>query len=187
MITPTMPADRGNGLAMRAGFFLEAYSRRFDVDLVVAPFPGLGKMTAFARSRARRIEILGVDRPDTHYALVAAVIDPIARVDAFRRYGRPSRAAFFHPLTHSLDLLAKNSHYRVVHVSRVYLAEIATPWLDGDRSSTRLILDCDENDALVFRRSAVVHGPTRNRRPMPGFPPNGCRNSSLCLPLRTRR
>jgi polysaccharide biosynthesis protein PslH len=157
MIVPVMPSDRGNGLAMRMGFFLDAYSRRFDVDLVIAPPSRLGEMTTFVRSRARRIAALGVVRPDTHYALVAAVVDPIARVEAFRRYGSPSRAAFFRPLAHSLDYLAKNMRYRVVHVSRVYLAEIATPWLDCDRGGTRLILDCDENEASVFRRFAIMH------------------------------
>ncbi|MGB6535141.1 MAG: glycosyltransferase [Xanthobacteraceae bacterium] len=122
----------------------------------MAPFPGLGKLTAFARSRVRRIEILGVDRPDTHYALVAAVVDPTARVDAFRRYGRPSRAAFFRPLAQSLDPLAKTVPYKVVHVSRLYLAEIATPWLDGARAGTRIVLDCDENEAAAFRNVAAV-------------------------------
>src|ERR1700730_556707 len=93
MLAPVMPSDRGNGLAMRAGFFLDAYSRCFDVDLVVAPISGPKESSAFARSRTRGIEILNIDRPDSHYALVASVRDPMARVDAFRRYGRPSRTA----------------------------------------------------------------------------------------------
>jgi glycosyltransferase involved in cell wall biosynthesis len=154
MIAPVMPSDRGNGLAMRVGFFLEAYFRRFDVDLVVAPFPGMGNLSDFARSRACRIEILGVDRADTHYRLVAAVTDPIARVEAFRRYGRPSRTAFIHLQSNSLDVLAKNIRYRVVHVSRLYLAELAMPWINGDRHDTRLVLDCDENEAMAFRHMA---------------------------------
>ncbi len=78
MIAPVMPSDRGNGLAMRAGFFLDAYARRFDVDLVVAPVFGDVTVSDFARSRAGRIEILRIDRPDSHYALVSSVSDPLA-------------------------------------------------------------------------------------------------------------
>src|SRR5690242_14528542 len=40
LLAPIMPSDGGNGLAMRAGFFLDAYSRRFEVDLVVVPVAG---------------------------------------------------------------------------------------------------------------------------------------------------
>ena len=156
MLAPAMPSDRGNGLAMRLGFFLDAYARRFDVDLVVAPFPGLGKSNAFANSRARRIEMLNVHRPDSHYALVASLIDPGPRLTAFRCYGRPSRTAFFRPLARSLDRLAKDASYKVVHVSRLYLAELVAPWFDSDLAGTRIVLDCDEDEALAFRRSALL-------------------------------
>jgi len=157
MISPTMPSNSGSGLAMRAGFFLEAYSRCFDVDLVVAPFAGMGKLSPFARSHAHRIEILSVERPETYYALVRAIIDPTARIDAFRRYGRPSRASFFQPLTHALDLLAKTVCYRVVHVSQVDVAEIATPWLNDDGGGAQVVIDCNENEAQLFRRNALLH------------------------------
>src|SRR5262249_22724297 len=120
MLAPAMPSDRGSGLSMRIGFFLDAYSRRFDVDLIVAPFPGYGNLFTFSQERAFRIEVLNVDRPDTHYALVAAVADPAARLDAFRRYGQPSRVAFFRPLTASLHRLAKDVRYKAVHISRLY-------------------------------------------------------------------
>ncbi len=156
MLAPIMPSDRGNGLAMRAGFFLDAYSRRFDVDLVVAPVSGRGKPSAFVRSRTRRVEILNIDRPDSHYTLAASVLDPMARVDAFRRYGRPSRTAFIGPVSQSLGELARDIRYKAVHVSRLYLAELATPWIRNHRGSTRIVLDCDENEALAQRRIAAV-------------------------------
>ena len=89
MLAPIMPSDRGNGLAMRAGFFLDAYSGRFDVDLVVAPVSGRGKPSAFVRSRTRRIEILNIDRPDSHYTLAASVIDPMAQSMLFVAMGAP--------------------------------------------------------------------------------------------------
>ena len=39
-IAPIMPSDRGNGLAMRTGFLLDAYAKRFAIDLAVVPVAG---------------------------------------------------------------------------------------------------------------------------------------------------
>jgi glycosyltransferase involved in cell wall biosynthesis len=151
-----MPADRGNGLAMRAGFFLDAYSRRFKVDLVVAPVAGTADLSAFARSRAENITILPLARPDTHFLLAASVRDPLARIEALRRYERPSLTAHIGPISRALAPLVEND-YMAVHVFRLYLAELATPWLDRDGSRRpRVVLDCDENDALVHRRLAAL-------------------------------
>jgi glycosyltransferase involved in cell wall biosynthesis len=153
MIVPAMPSDRDQGLAMRAGFFLDAYSRRFDVDLVVAPVAGSAAMSPFALSRARRIEVLGVDRPESYYALVSAVRDPLARIEAFRRYGRPSLNAFIAPLTRMLRHLAAEN-YEVLHVFRLYMAELATPWIRNGHARPLAVLDCDEDDAMSYRRIA---------------------------------
>jgi len=156
MLAPVMPSDRGMGLAMRAGFFLDAYARRFDVDLVVAPVAGSAPASAFVLSRTRRIKILDLGRPDSHYALVASLRDPIARLDAFRRYGRPSLAAFIAPARNALALLAADGRYSLVHVFRLYIAELATPWLGMGRDRPRLVVDCDENDALAYHRIAEM-------------------------------
>src|SRR5271166_5488887 len=83
MLAPIMPSDAGGGLAMRAGFFLDAYCRRFDVDLVVAPVAGCGEPTPFAQPRVQRLEVLKVDRADSHYELVASVRNPAPRLEAF--------------------------------------------------------------------------------------------------------
>jgi polysaccharide biosynthesis protein PslH len=162
MLAPIMPSDRGNGLAMRAAFFLDAYSRRFEVDLVVAPVAGAADMSVFAQSRAQRIEVLSPGRPETHYVLAASVRDPIARAEALRRYGKPSLAACLGSVRRSLAPLAADQRYAAVHVSRLYLAELVVPWLDKDgRDRPTLVLDCDENDAVVYRRIAAME---RRRR-----------------------
>jgi glycosyltransferase involved in cell wall biosynthesis len=162
MLTPIMPSDRGNGLAMRAGFFLDAYLRRFEVDLVVAPVAGIKEPSPFVQSRVRRVEILKADHPDSHFALLSSTGDPITRLDAFRRYGRPSLTAFVRPARRSLEAWAGNVRYDAVHISRLYLAELATPWVGKDRDGTRLVLDCDENDALVYRRLAAMERRRQN-------------------------
>lgn len=159
MLAPVMPADRGNGLAMRAAFFLDAYSRRFEVDLVVAPVGGPADVSVFARSRARTINILSLERPDTHFLLAASVRDPLARIEALRRYEKPSLTARIGPISRALAPLVDHD-YMAVHVFRLYLAELVTPWLERDRSDRpRLVLDCDENDALVYRRLAALDRP----------------------------
>ncbi len=150
------------GLAMRAGFFLDTYSRRFDVDLVVAPVAGSEPASAFVLSRVQRIEILDLNRSESHYALVASLRDPIARLDAFRRYGRPSLAAFIAPAREALALLAADNRYSVVHVFRLYIAELATPWLGMGHDRPRMVVDCDENDALTYRRIAGMERRRRN-------------------------
>jgi hypothetical protein len=107
---------------MRAGFFLDAYARRFDVDLVVAPLAGSAEPSVFARSRTHRIEVLDIARPDTHYALAMAIRDPLARVAEFRHYGKPSLTAFIDPARHALEALAAETRYHAIHVFRLYQA-----------------------------------------------------------------
>jgi glycosyltransferase involved in cell wall biosynthesis len=162
MLAPVMPSDRGGGLAMRAGFFLDAYCRRFDVDLVVAPIAGSGEPTPFVRSRVQRLEVLKVDRADSHYELIVLVRDPASRLEAFRRYGWPSLAAFNGAACPSLERFAYGSRYAAVHVFRLYLAQLAAPWMAKNRNRTRLVLDCDENDALAYRRIAAMERDRRN-------------------------
>jgi len=156
MIAPVMPSDHGNGLAMRAGFFLDAYAQRFDVDLAVVPVAGAAQISAFVQARTRRIEIFPPGRPDSHYGLVASVRDPAGRLEAFRRYGRPSLTAFIGPLREVVDALAAGSRYDTVHVFRLYLAELATAWIGQRPDRPQIVLDCDENDVQAYRRLAAM-------------------------------
>jgi glycosyltransferase involved in cell wall biosynthesis len=155
LLAPVMPSDRGNGLAMRAGFFLDAYARIANVDLIVVPVAGSLQFSAFALSRARSIKVLELAGPDSHYRLVASVIDPRARLNALRSYGRPSLAAFGTPALCCLRSLVVNSRYDLVHIFRLYLADLGTPWLGMNSSAPKLVMDCDENDAATYRRIAT--------------------------------
>jgi glycosyltransferase involved in cell wall biosynthesis len=154
-LSPVVPADRGNGLAMRIGFFLDAYSRHFDIDLAVVPLLAApGDATGFLRARVRRMEIFERPAPDSHFALVAAVNDPAAKLAAFRRYGRPSLASFADAASrHALAHWVAAERYDVVHVARLYLAALAEPWMTP---RPRLVIDCDEDDAEAYRRLAAI-------------------------------
>ena len=158
-VAPIMPSDRGNGLAMRAGFLLDSYARRFAVDLAVAPVAGgPGEFTPFVQARVRRAIVLSVATPDTHFTLVGRVADPKARLAAFRQYGRPSiTAPISLDLERELHEFTDDVSYAVVHVSRLYLAGLAAPWIHRRRVRPYLVLDCDEDDATAYRRFARLH------------------------------
>ena len=91
-IAPIMPSDRGNGLAMRTGFILDTYAKRFAVDLAVVPVAG-GTRTAHALcpdARPARHRFAGRRARYAFRADQRASADPKARLAAFRQYGRPS-------------------------------------------------------------------------------------------------
>ena len=94
-LSPVMPAAHGNGLAMRVGFFLQAYAELFDIDLAVFPVvASSSQSSAFASRYAARMSVFPHPGIDAHFGLVAAISDPRERLAAFGRFGRPSIAAF---------------------------------------------------------------------------------------------
>jgi polysaccharide biosynthesis protein PslH len=158
-VAPIMPSDSGNGLAMRAGFLLDAYAKRFAIDLAVVPVAGgIQTLTPFVKARTRRATVLSAGPLDTHFALVAGLSDPEARLAAFRQYGRPSiTARLSAELERALLTFAGETCYRLVHASRLYLASLAATWMRGERRPSCLVLDCDEDDASAYRRLARLN------------------------------
>jgi polysaccharide biosynthesis protein PslH len=145
-IAPVMPAAQGNGLAMRVGVFLDAYSRHFDIDLVIIPVAGQAAATTpFALRRCVRHVVIA-PRSDSHFDLVSRLRDPVARLEAFRRYGQPSLAAgITDAVVEELRTWIGHTRYAVVHLSRLYLSALARA-AGSHGGETRFILDCDEND-----------------------------------------
>jgi polysaccharide biosynthesis protein PslH len=158
-LAPIAPSDRGNGLAMRCGVLLDAYARSFVVDLAVVPVVALDvTLDAFALRRARRAQVFAPSRPDSHFALIERIRDDAARLDAFARYGKPALTSrLTEELRAALARWCGAETYQFVHVSRLYLAELAAPWLITPERHARCVIDCDEDDALAFRRVARMH------------------------------
>ncbi len=151
-ISPAMPADRGNGLAMRMGVFLEAYARRFAVTLAVVPVngPRAGEPTAFVRRHAERIVLLPLDRVmHPLLQLVGRHRDPEERRRALLAYPRP-RPLFYDPIATRSMLLEQldGQQFAIVHAGRSYMAPLVEPWF----GKARCILDLDEDDARTLRR-----------------------------------
>jgi glycosyltransferase involved in cell wall biosynthesis len=96
--------------------------------------------------------------PDTHFTLLSNLPDPEARLEAFRQYGRPSIGAWLSSeIERGLQVFAGDARYRLVHVSRLYLAPLAAAWMRASGKSPLLVLDCDEDDASAYRRFARLY------------------------------
>jgi glycosyltransferase involved in cell wall biosynthesis len=157
-LSPIVPAQGGNGLAMRTGFFLDAYAREFDVDLAVFPIVSSASgPTPFLHARTNRLCVFSQPPVDTHFSLVAALADPDARLSAFQFYGRPSLTSRVSAAAQEMLTPWANQSYDAVHVGRLYLAPLAERWLSQPAGRRpRLIIDCDDDDAKTYRGLAAI-------------------------------
>lgn len=162
-ITPVMPAETGNGLAMRAGMFLEALAADHELSLLVVPVAGDADPSAlpeFVTRHARQVVVMsGEARVDPLFALLARVKDPAERARALRAYPRPLMARFA-----ARDNIARAAarfnglRFDVVHVFRLYMAPFAAPFLEAPPGSAhpRSVLDLDEDEPSTRRRLSAL-------------------------------
>lgn len=158
-ISPIMPADGGNGLAMRMGGFLEAYARRFAVSLVVTPVAGQiaadEQQPPFVVRHAERVIVLPLERAmHPLFQLIARHRDPAERRAAMKAYPRP-RPFFYDPVLlceAMTERLGAESRFALVHVGRLYMAPLAGPYF----GHARCILDLDDDDARTLRRIGAL-------------------------------
>ncbi len=162
-VAPILPAETGNGLAMRAAVFLEALALDFAVTLLVVPVAG-GSHDAqgFAAERARRVVVLRVDdKLDPLWDLCSRVLDPQARANAWAAYPRPALCRYaVTPCLDAARAALASEHFDAVHVMRSYLAPYAAPFLKpGARACPPTAsLDLDDDEALTHGRLAVLLG-----------------------------
>jgi glycosyltransferase involved in cell wall biosynthesis len=156
-----MPADTGNGLAMRAGIALAALARRFDVHLGLIPVAGAyGPVSSLAQRAAASVRWLNLsEHLDPHYALIERVIDPEERTRFRLAYPKPLLSRFC--TSRSADEVAAWSEAEdvaAVHVMRLYLAPFAEK-LAGIGATPRrfLVLDLDEDEVTTRRSLAALH------------------------------
>lgn len=156
-ISPVVPGETGNGLAMRTGLFLDAYARHFDVDLAIVPVAARHvAMSDFVTRRCARIAVIE-PQIGTHFRLLSGLHDPKARCDAFRQFGQPSLAAgITDPVIAELRSWIGTNGYAVVHASRLYLAGLAAA-VRVPADAARLVLDCDEDDIATQRSIGAMH------------------------------
>ena len=98
LVAPLAPADRGNGLAMRAGMLLEALSSRVAVDVVIVPVAGPSEPHDWAAARARRVVVVApVDASSADRHVVAQLADADLRSRLERTAPLPRRALLVPP------------------------------------------------------------------------------------------
>jgi glycosyltransferase involved in cell wall biosynthesis/tetratricopeptide (TPR) repeat protein len=164
LLTPTMPSDRGNGLAMRAGVLLEGLARAFAVDVLVVPlFADVTGAAGFAARLARSVEIVPLDRLDPLADMTERLATPEGRARARALHPLPALCRGLGVAGAEAVAAGVGSDLDVVIVFRSYLA----PLLDGllelpERPA--IILDLDELESGTQRRLGQVEQAERFER-----------------------
>ncbi len=159
LVSPILPATGGNGLAMRAGAFLDALAADHDVTLLHVPVAGGGEPPDRVRRRVRRFAVLPLeDTLDPLYDLSARLLDPADRLEALRAYPRPRlcRWATTPALAAAVAATAAagGAGFDTLVVLRSYLAPYAAPFLAG---SARSLLDLDDDERLTQGRLSDLY------------------------------
>jgi glycosyltransferase involved in cell wall biosynthesis len=145
-ISPILPDVIGNGLAQRAALFLDAAAMDHEVHLVVVPVAGGGREPSpFVREHAARVEVVALEPPpdasDMVGVLRAQLGDP-----------RPRAAQAISPeLARWIADRFAGTRLDVVHVARLYLAELTTPHLESPKRPL-VTLDLDDVESSTHRR-----------------------------------
>jgi glycosyltransferase involved in cell wall biosynthesis len=161
-VSPVVPDDTGNGLAMRAALFLRGLTRHWKVHLLVVPVArALPAGEAWPPVTRRCAELVALPpHEDPVVGFIRSLRDPGWRLAALAAYRHPALARFALPpaVAAAADALA-GRHFAAVHVFRLYMAPFAAPFLVGARCS----LDLDDEDARTALSLAALarrHGRT---------------------------
>lgn len=156
LVSPILPATGGNGLAMRAGTFLEALAAEHEVTLLLVPLAGGGEPSGFVRHHARRFAALPLEGAlDPLYALGSRLLGPAERLAARRDYPRPRLCRWAtSPALAAASAAAGEARFDTVVVLRSYLAPYAAPFL---QASTFRVLDLDDDERLTQSRLSELH------------------------------
>ncbi len=160
-VSPIMPQQSGNGLAMRAGLMLEGLARLFEVHLLVVPASG-GSLDVpdFVRELTARVGVLDLaDCVDTHAALIGRVDDAKERRRQRVAYPRPWAARFSGAATAQrvVEFLG-DARIDALHVMRLYLAPLAPLVLRAlPPPAPVALLDLDDDDVRTHQRLAELH------------------------------
>ena len=163
-ITPVVPEDAGNGLAMRGAVFLRALAPLYTICLHVVPVFAASADPAGSPCAAETCAEAAVQpvrgREDPLYRMVAGIGEPRLRLAALAGYSRPGPCRF---ATAEAVAGIRSRHagraFDAVHVSRFDLASFAAPFLDTEAGAPRPVcrLDLDDLESRTARRLAQLH------------------------------
>jgi glycosyltransferase involved in cell wall biosynthesis len=163
-LTPVVPEDAGNGLAMRGAVFLRALAPLYTILLHVVPVfaasadPISSPCVAETCADAAVQPVWG--REDPLYRMVAGIGEPRLRLAALAGYPRP-RPCRFATAEAVAELRTRYAGRALdaVHVFRLYLAPFASPFLDAEAGARRPVcrLDLDDLESRTAQRLAELH------------------------------
>jgi glycosyltransferase involved in cell wall biosynthesis len=150
-VTPVLPVSQGNGLAMRAGLFLEGMSRCGDVTVAVVPVFGTPPREGdrVTDTASARVTLELADPVDAH-SWSALLGTPAGRQRAREVYPLPTLCRVLGAGGRD-ELRRLTEGASLVHVMRSYLAPCLDPVLDDDARPS-ITLDLDELDSAVQRQ-----------------------------------
>jgi len=160
-VAPILPAASGNGLAMRAGVFLDALARDFAVTLLVVPVAGgpVRASSRFAAARTSRIVTLSLEgKLDPLWTLIGRIADPDARAAAYASYPHPAMCRHA-TASASVEIVAAlgGERFDAVHVMRSYMAPYAEHLFSDAAGLARFAsLDLDDDEASTQTRMAAA-------------------------------
>lgn len=159
-LSPIMPAESGNGLAMRAGLTLEALSARFRVHLIVIPVSGpTVSVSEYVRKHAATIvvEPLG---PDPLGPFITD--DPAHAAARLIAWPTPLLARFATAdLRQRIASRARGIDPAMIHMMRLYLVPYAEQALA--QSTLPAILDLDDDEVHTRERLQKMHASRRDQ------------------------
>jgi glycosyltransferase involved in cell wall biosynthesis len=150
-VTPVTPSAHGNGLAMRAGLFLEGLARCRPVRVLVAPvFGGTPRRSDLVLRHAASFDVLPLDHSlDPGQRLIEMLSTPAARHRVQALHPLPQLCRTASPALAEVVADAA-AGCEAVHVMRLYLAPFLDALLARSRRP-RLVLDLDDIDSAVQR------------------------------------
>jgi glycosyltransferase involved in cell wall biosynthesis len=154
-VSPVLPDDGGNGLAMRAALFVRAFSRKWNVRLLVYDLFATGRQRGRWPAATCACAEVAIVRPaaDPHLDLIASIPDPAWREAALAGHPLPRLAgpAAAPAAVQALNCLRAAKPARI-HVFRLYMAPLVAPLLGHVRAS----LDLDDDDAHTAASLAKI-------------------------------
>jgi polysaccharide biosynthesis protein PslH len=154
-VSPVLPDDSGNGLAMRGALFLRAVCPHWNVRLLVIDLFGAGPVARdWPKATLGCAQVVVVQpSPDPLFGFIGSLRDPAYRGSALLGYPLPQLARFSKPsaVAAALACLGRRESDRV-HVFRLYFAPFAEPLLGQARAS----LDLDDDDARTAGSMAAL-------------------------------
>jgi glycosyltransferase involved in cell wall biosynthesis len=169
LLTPIMPAETGNGLAMRAGMQLRALSARYEVRVVVIPVSGGSSDTAWAERHASSVRVVRPDPVALRAGAARLMASAVWRERLQRSEPFPAAVKFASPALAAAVAEAAGAGSPRVHALRAYLAPVAlavaehvgAPWrtLDLDDDDVhRLASEGSDDAARAYERLLATFG-----------------------------